>query len=117
MQGTTLPFAMIAPDGYRLSMLLTIAVLARLVGHDTTEAIADWATRRAEELNALFRRAHTTIPRGSPRGTHLLAAYVPEQGVVLAQVDADQKRNERSAVSKLLTDQSLHGTVITLDAL
>lgn len=73
MQDTIRPFALIAPTEpvlidvaaleqrseqvpdvrqargtrYRLSMLLTIAVLAKLVGHDTTEAIADWAARRA----------------------------------------------------------------------
>jgi predicted transposase YbfD/YdcC len=58
-----------------------------------------------------------TIPRGSTRGTHLLAAYLPHQGVVLAQVDVDQKENEIVAAPRLLADLDLTGTVVTGDAM
>lgn len=58
-----------------------------------------------------------TIPRGSTRGLHLLAAYRPEDGVVLAQVAVDQKENEIVAAPLLLKQLDLHGLVITGDAL
>lgn len=118
---------------YSLPRLLTIAVLAKLAGADTVEAIADWAHLRATELNGLFGRQNSpmphvvswqrifqsavapaaftqavatvlappcaevpergsilltmdgktmrgTIPAGSTRGEHLLAAYQPDAG-------------------------------------
>ncbi len=56
-------------------------------------------------------------PRVLPRGTHLLAAYLPHQGVVLAQVEVDQKENEIVAAPCLLADLDLTGTVVTGDAM
>ncbi len=35
-----------------------------------------------------------TIPAGDSQGTHLLAAYMPQQGVVLMQVEVETKANE-----------------------
>jgi predicted transposase YbfD/YdcC len=58
-----------------------------------------------------------TIPRGSTRGVHLLAAYRPEDGVVLAQVAVDQKENEIVAAPLLLRQLDLQGLVISGDAL
>jgi predicted transposase YbfD/YdcC len=58
-----------------------------------------------------------TIPRGSTRGLHLLAAYRPADGVVLAQIAVDQKENEIVAAPLLLKQLDLHGLVITGDAL
>ena len=43
-----------------------------------------------------------TIPPGATQGTHLLAAYVPERGVVLMQIEVDGKANEISSVPRLL---------------
>jgi len=58
-----------------------------------------------------------TIPRGSTRGLHLLAAYRPQDGVVLAQVAVSQKENELVAAPILLKQLDLHGVVVTGDAL
>jgi predicted transposase YbfD/YdcC len=58
-----------------------------------------------------------TIPRGSTRGVHLLAAYRPLDGVVLAQVAVDQKENEIVAAPELLRQLDLSGVVVTGDAL
>jgi len=58
-----------------------------------------------------------TIPRGSTRGLHLLAAYRPDDGVVLAQVAVDQKANEIVAAPQLVRLLDLQGVVITGDAL
>ena len=43
-----------------------------------------------------------TIPKGKTRGVHLLAAYLPEEGVVLLQIEVNQKENEIVAAPTLL---------------
>jgi predicted transposase YbfD/YdcC len=58
-----------------------------------------------------------TIARGQTRGVHLLAAYVPQQGVVLLQVAVDGKENEIVAAPVLLGQLDLTGMLITGDAM
>ena len=58
-----------------------------------------------------------TIPRGQTRGVHLLAAYDPQQGVVLLQVAVDRKENEISAAPTVLRQLDLTGMLITGDAM
>lgn len=58
-----------------------------------------------------------TIPAGSTRGVHLLAAYLPEEGMVLAEVEVDKKENEIAAAPRLLRSLDLRGKVVTGDAM
>jgi predicted transposase YbfD/YdcC len=58
-----------------------------------------------------------TIPRGSTRGVHLLAAYLPSNGVVLFQVAVESKENEIVAAPTLLKRLDLHGVLVTGDAM
>jgi predicted transposase YbfD/YdcC len=58
-----------------------------------------------------------TIPLGQTHGVHLVAAYLPEQGVVLAQLAVEQKENEIVVVPTLLAQLDLQGTVVVGDAL
>jgi predicted transposase YbfD/YdcC len=58
-----------------------------------------------------------TIPLGQTRGVHLVAAYLPEQGVVLAQLEVDRKENEIVVVPTLLAQLDLQGTVVVGDAM
>jgi predicted transposase YbfD/YdcC len=58
-----------------------------------------------------------TIPEGFSQGVHLLAAYVPEQGVVLMQVEVTDKANEITAAPRLLEALDLRGCVVTGDAM
>ncbi len=58
-----------------------------------------------------------TIPLGSTRGVHLLAAYLPQEGWVLCQVAVDRKENEIPAAARLLKTLDLRGKIITGDAL
>ena len=58
-----------------------------------------------------------SIGAGRRRGVHLLAAYLPEEGYVLAQVEVDGKENEISAAPRLLDAIDLRGKVITADAM
>ena len=58
-----------------------------------------------------------SIGAGRRRGVHLLAAYLPEEGYVLAQVEVDGKENEISAAPRLQDTIDLRGKVITADAM
>jgi predicted transposase YbfD/YdcC len=58
-----------------------------------------------------------TIPRGSTRSVHLLAAYCPTDGVVLCQVAVDSKEKEIVAAPALLKRLDLTGTLATGDAM
>ncbi len=58
-----------------------------------------------------------TISFGSMRGVHLLAAYLPQEGWVLCQVEVDRKENEIPAAVRLLKTLDLRGKIITGDAL
>ncbi len=58
-----------------------------------------------------------TIPAGQTRGVYLVAAYLPAQGVVLAQLQVDTKENEIVVVPTLLAHLNLQGTVVVGDAL
>lgn len=58
-----------------------------------------------------------TIDTTNPQGEHLLGAYLPEEGVVLMQVQAGHKDNEITAAPQLLSYLDLRGKVVAADAL
>lgn len=58
-----------------------------------------------------------TIPAGHSHGVHLLAAYLPQEGWVLCQVEVGRKENEIPAAARLLKTLDLRGKIITGDAL
>lgn len=58
-----------------------------------------------------------TIPTGESSGVHLLAAYLPEEGVVLAQVAVEAKHNEIVAAPVLLEQVDLKNRVVCGDAM
>jgi len=58
-----------------------------------------------------------TIPLGATAGVHLVAAYLPETGLVFAQLAVDRKENEIVVVPTLLAHLNLTGVVVTGDAM
>lgn len=58
-----------------------------------------------------------TIPKGESSGVHLLAAYLPEEGIVLMQVAVESKENELTAAPRILTALDLRGRIVCGDAL
>jgi len=58
-----------------------------------------------------------TIPEGQTQGVHLLAAYMPEQGVVLMQVQLEPQANEITTAPRLLEKLDLRNCVVTADAI
>ncbi|HEY6540692.1 MAG TPA: ISAs1 family transposase [Ktedonobacteraceae bacterium] len=58
-----------------------------------------------------------TIPAGQSQGVHLMAAYLPEQGVVLMQMEVGEKTNEITVAPKIVRTLDLRGVVVTGDAM
>jgi predicted transposase YbfD/YdcC len=58
-----------------------------------------------------------TIPPGKTQGVHLLAAYLPSEGIVLFQVEVGCKENEIVAAPRVLKSVDLKGKVVTGDAM
>ena len=58
-----------------------------------------------------------TIPYGESRGVHLLAVYVPGQGLVLAQAEVDKKENEIVVAPKIVSQLALAGAIVLADAM
>jgi predicted transposase YbfD/YdcC len=58
-----------------------------------------------------------TIPLGETEGVHLLAAYLPQQGVVLAQMNVEHKGKEITFAPALLHQIDLRGVVVSGDAM
>jgi predicted transposase YbfD/YdcC len=58
-----------------------------------------------------------TIPAGKTKGVHLLAAYLPEEGWVMYQVEVDSWENEIPAAMRVLRQLDLRDKIVTGDAL
>lgn len=58
-----------------------------------------------------------TIPPGQKHGVHLLAAYLPGEGVTLCQLPVGNKENEIVVAPQLLSALDLRGRVVCGDAL
>jgi predicted transposase YbfD/YdcC len=58
-----------------------------------------------------------TIPKGKTQGVHLLAAYLPAEGVTLLQLPVANKENEIVAAPRLLAALDLKGRVVCGDAM
>lgn len=58
-----------------------------------------------------------SIPTGQTRGVHLLAAYLPHEGLVLFQVAVGSKENEISVAPQVLQALDLRGKIVRGDAL
>ena len=153
---------------YRLEIILTLFILAKLCGQNKTYGIADWVQQRGsylvEVLQLIYQRLphHSTyrrilsdevdgeeleqivaeylaqLPRSGQevviaidgktvRGTitlddafglHLLAAYLPGEGIVLMQMVVEKdKENEIVVAPKLLKCLDLRHKVVVGDAM
>jgi predicted transposase YbfD/YdcC len=59
----------------------------------------------------------STIPYGETRGKHLLAVYLPQEGLVLMQIEVDLKENEIVVAPRALQMVDLKGKIVVGDAL
>jgi predicted transposase YbfD/YdcC len=58
-----------------------------------------------------------SIETGRTRGVHLLAAYLPHEGIVLFQLAVGGKENEISVAPQVLKALDLHGKIVRGDAM
>lgn len=119
--------------GHKLSELLNLSratmphqttyerVLAELDEVEVEQILGNFFARQQRDNNTTIsidgKVLRGTIPLGETQGTHLLAAYVPETGVVLMQVEVECKDNEIVAAPQLLNYLDLTGCVVTGDAM
>lgn len=89
----------------QLQQTVTAFLLSTLQGGLSVELPIDGKTLRG------------TIPTGQTQGIHLLAAYLPQQGIVLMQVEVDGKENEIVAAPRVLKSVDLQGKIVTGDAM
>lgn len=95
-------------------------VLAKLDVAQVDQLFGDFFTQQTGQEVAVTldgKVLRGTIPEGETQGVHLLAAYLPEQGVVLMQMEVERKSNEIAAAPKLLQALDLQGCVVTGDAM
>jgi predicted transposase YbfD/YdcC len=79
--------------------------------------LTQYGGQRSELVAIDGKTMRGTIPAGESSGVHLLAAYLPQEGVVLAQVAVEAKHNEIVAAPVLLEQVELKNRVICGDAM
>lgn len=113
----------LTPKAKTASHMTYRRVLADIV---SCEALEDLLTRYHRQqlregegivLSLDGKTVRGTIPTGECQGTHLLAVYVPEQGLVLAEAAVDRKENEIVVAPHVLKQVNLAGTIVIADAL
>jgi predicted transposase YbfD/YdcC len=62
-----------------------------------------------------LRRSHDR--RSNKSAIHVVSAFASENGLVIGQVKTDEKSNEITAIPKLLEKLTLHGCIVTIDAM
>jgi len=92
-------------DIEELEQLLRRFLYQKYGGRQTVLVVLDGKTLRG------------TIPVGQTQGVHLLAAYLPGEGIVLMQVDVDKKENGISAAPRVLGRLDLRNKVVCGDAM
>jgi predicted transposase YbfD/YdcC len=83
----------------------------------TREPPARSLQRGSVQLSLDGKTLRGTIPAGQTQGVHLMAAYLPEQGVVLMQMQVGDKTNEITAAPQVVQALDLRGVVVTGDAM
>jgi predicted transposase YbfD/YdcC len=68
-------------------------------------------------INLDGKTMRATIPAGKSKGKHLLAAYLPEEGWVLLEVEVGGHENEIPAALRVVKQVDLRDKIVTGDAL
>lgn len=97
-----------------LQEIVSLEELERIFGHYLHET---YGGGQSKLISIDGKTMRGTIPKGSTQGVHLLAAYLPEEGVVLKQVEVDTKENEIKAAPQLLEGINLKNKIVCADAM
>ena len=97
---------------------LDVTALEQVVGNFFASRPSDGAAEgQLVQIAIDGKTLRGSIPAGRSRGVHLLAAYLPSEGIVLAQVEVDGKENEIKAAPCLLESIDLRDKVVSGAAL
>ena len=112
------------PSRFTLTRLLANVVkleeIGKVISHLFQTTLSSQIAAPGEIVVAIDGKTlRGTLARGQTKtkGVHLMAAYLPDSGVVLAQVEVDGKTNEIVAAPQLLEQLDLRGMVVTGDAM
>ena len=97
-----------------LQEVVSLAELERLFRHYLHET---YGGQQSQLVAIDGKTMRGTIPKGSTQGVHLLAAYLPAEGVVLKQVEVGVKENEISAAPSLIQELDLKQRIVCGDAM
>jgi len=97
-----------------LSDVISLPELEKLL---TDYLLTEYGGQHSELIAVDGKTLRGTIPIGETQGVHLLAAYLPEEGITLAQIAVAEKKNEISMAPQLLEKIDLKGRVVCADAL
>jgi predicted transposase YbfD/YdcC len=100
---------------------------SRILGHaiqidEFEQVVSDFFSEHAQlDDNVVLvldgKTIRGTIPAGESRGLHLLAAFLPDEGWVLMQLEVERQENEIPAATRMLKCLDLRGKVVLGDAL
>ena len=76
-----------------------------------------YGNRKGEQVVIDGKTMRGTIPKGQTKGVHLLSAFMPQEEIVLDQIEVETKENELSALPRLLSKLDLKGKFISGDAM
>jgi len=97
-----------------LQEIVSLEGLEKLLSHYLHET---YGGQQSQLVSIDGKTMRGTIPKGSRQGVHLLAAYLPAEGVVLGQVEVGVKENEISAAPQLLQRLDLKKRIVCGDAM
>lgn len=98
--------------------VLATAIRAAELDQHLTAFLAQQASAGRSVLIAMDGKTlRGTIPTGQSQGVHLLAAYLPAEGLVLVQMAVENKENEIVAAPKVLARLDLRGKIVMGDAM
>ena len=111
-------------EGKRDFFAVHLEMGAGVPSHDTFRRVFEMI--RSEELLGVL-QSYGGVPAGGQvcldgktlRGgrVHVLNAYVREKGLVLGQLEVDEKSNEITALPEMIRSLELEGAVVTVDAM
>ncbi|MDQ2807510.1 MAG: ISAs1 family transposase [Chloroflexota bacterium] len=101
----------------RLFAALDVTALEQQVAAFFTHHAARTAPQRGLQLTLAGKTLRGTLPAGSTQGVHLVVAYLPAIGCVLAELAVSRKANELTVAPTLLAQLALDGRGVTGDAL
>ena len=95
---------------YTLVTMLLLMTLAKLCGHDTLEAMADWARQRSEGLAELLKLNRTSMPHATTYGRVLRKAIQPAAFEREMQTYFAQQPAVRDVAQRCIDGKQIRGT-------